>query len=221
MGLAAHAINYRHIIEWLVRKPGAFRQYRFREDLFPSPVFRRAYDQLQEALPDRTADLEYLRILRQAARTMESEVERVLVELERLPGGSALDRRAGVLAATNFRHAGVDAPYGPVGKLRPVAAGNGGDAMTEAVLPSLLRSLYLTQMVKDHEPLADQAGREGWTFSTYLRRLCENEISTRARRRTERFLRESHLPDTKTMANLDQARLPAKTPAATTRPGGR
>ena len=44
-----------------------------------------------------------------------------------------------------------------------------------------------------------------------LRRLCENEISTRARRRTERFLRESHLPDTKTMANLDQARLPAKT----------
>ena len=84
IGLAAHAINYRHIIEWLVRKPGAFRQYRFREDLFPSPVFRRAYDQLRETLPDRTADLEYLRILRQAARTMESEVERVLVELEQL-----------------------------------------------------------------------------------------------------------------------------------------
>jgi hypothetical protein len=84
IGLAAHAINYRHIIEWLVRKPGAFRQYRFREDLFPSPVFRRAYDQLRETLPDRTADLEYLRILRQAARTMESEVERVLLELERL-----------------------------------------------------------------------------------------------------------------------------------------
>ena len=63
-------------------KPGAFRQYRFREDLFPRPVFRRAYDQLQEALPDRTADLEYLRILRQAARTMEFEVEHVLVELE-------------------------------------------------------------------------------------------------------------------------------------------
>lgn len=83
--------------------------------------------------------------------------------------------------------------------------------MTDAVLPSLLRSLYLTQMVKDHEPLADQAGREGWTFPTYLRRLCESEISVRARRRTERLLRESHLPDTKTMANLDQERLPAKT----------
>ena len=79
-----HAINYRHVIEWLVRKPGAFRQYRFREDLFPSPVFRRAYDQLREALPDRDADLEYLRILRQAARTMESEVERILLEWERL-----------------------------------------------------------------------------------------------------------------------------------------
>lgn len=83
-GLTAHAINYRHIIEWLIRKPGAFRQYRFREDLFPSPVFRRGYDQLRATLPDRTADVEYLRILRQAARTMESEVERVLLELERL-----------------------------------------------------------------------------------------------------------------------------------------
>ena len=78
-----HAMNYRHIIEWLLRKPGAFRQYRFREDLFPTPVFRRAYDRLLASCPERTADVEYLRILRQAARTMECEVEQVLLELER------------------------------------------------------------------------------------------------------------------------------------------
>ncbi len=77
-----HFINYRHIIEWLVRKPGAFAQYRFREDLFPSVTFRRAYDQLCKSCSPRIADQEYLRILRQAARTMESEVERVLTELE-------------------------------------------------------------------------------------------------------------------------------------------
>lgn len=77
-----HFINYRHIIEWLVRKPGAFAQYRFREDLFPSVTFRRAYDQLCKSCSPRMADQEYLRILRQAARTMESEVERVLTELE-------------------------------------------------------------------------------------------------------------------------------------------
>ena len=76
-----HAINYRHIIEWLIRKPGAFAQYRFRADLFPSLVFRRAYDRLCQDCAPRTADLEYLRILRQAARTMECEVERVLVDL--------------------------------------------------------------------------------------------------------------------------------------------
>ena len=77
-----HAVNYRHIIEWLLRKPGAFREYRFREDLFPTPVFRRAYDRLLASCPERTADVEYLRILRQAARTMESQVEQVLLELE-------------------------------------------------------------------------------------------------------------------------------------------
>lgn len=77
-----HAINYRHVIEWRIRKPGAFARYRFRQDLFPSLSFRRAYDRLCEVCSPRKADIEYLRILRQAARTMESEVERVLQDLE-------------------------------------------------------------------------------------------------------------------------------------------
>ena len=45
-GRGGHRINYRHVIAALVRKPGAFQRYRFREDLFPSLVFRRAYDSL-------------------------------------------------------------------------------------------------------------------------------------------------------------------------------
>jgi len=81
-GERTHAINYRHIIEWLIRKPGAFAQYRFRPDLFPSLAFRRAYDRLCAACSPRTADVEYLRILRQAARTMESQVESVLQTLD-------------------------------------------------------------------------------------------------------------------------------------------
>ena len=80
-GEQTHAINYRDIIEWLIRKPGAFAQYRFRSDLFPSLVFRRAYDRLCQDCAPWAADLDYLRILRQAARTMECEVERVLVDL--------------------------------------------------------------------------------------------------------------------------------------------
>ena len=37
-------IDFRHIIAWLVRKPGAFRGYVHREELFPSLVYRQAYD---------------------------------------------------------------------------------------------------------------------------------------------------------------------------------
>ena len=81
-GKSGHYINYRHIIDWLVRKPGAFSQYRFREDLFPSLLFRRAYDRLCEQCSERTADMEYLRILQHAARNMESTVEKALNTLQ-------------------------------------------------------------------------------------------------------------------------------------------
>jgi len=46
-GEGKHHIQYRHIIDWLVRKPGAFENYRYREDLFPSLAFRMAYDRLK------------------------------------------------------------------------------------------------------------------------------------------------------------------------------
>ena len=42
-----HRIDYRHVIWSLVRKPGAFARYVYREELFPSVVFRRAYDAIQ------------------------------------------------------------------------------------------------------------------------------------------------------------------------------
>jgi len=29
-------VNYRHVIDWLVRKPGAFADYRYQADLFPA-----------------------------------------------------------------------------------------------------------------------------------------------------------------------------------------
>jgi len=35
-GENGHRIHYRHIIDWLVRKPGAFENYRYKEDLFPT-----------------------------------------------------------------------------------------------------------------------------------------------------------------------------------------
>jgi transposase InsO family protein len=72
-----HRIDYRHVIGWLVRKPGAFARYRYREDLYPSVTFRRAYDALVRTHGER-ADVEYLRILHLAATAGEARVVEVL-----------------------------------------------------------------------------------------------------------------------------------------------
>jgi len=74
VGEKKHRVNYRHVIDSLLRKPGGFRDYRYRDDLFPSLVFRRTWEQLNQWQSPRKADLAYLRILRLAARKMESEV---------------------------------------------------------------------------------------------------------------------------------------------------
>jgi hypothetical protein len=79
-GRAKHRVDYRHIIEWLVRKPGAFENYRYKEDLFPTSRFRMAYDALQESTPSRAVK-EYLKVLQLAADEGETPVDEALREL--------------------------------------------------------------------------------------------------------------------------------------------
>jgi hypothetical protein len=76
-GRNKHRIDYRHVIDWLVRKPGAFANYRYRSELFPTSRFRMAYDQLckQNA---RHADKHYLRLLSLATHDGESAVDQAL-----------------------------------------------------------------------------------------------------------------------------------------------
>jgi len=78
VGQQKQQINYRHLIDSLLRKPGGFRNYRYREALFPSLVFRQAWEQLKQWYSPRKADLTYLRLLRLAARHSESEVATAL-----------------------------------------------------------------------------------------------------------------------------------------------
>ena len=78
VGKQRHNINYRHVIDSLIRKAGAFERYRYREDLFPTIAFRRAYDALAATMPPRKADIEYLRCLHLAAKTMEHDVEHAI-----------------------------------------------------------------------------------------------------------------------------------------------
>lgn len=79
-GKRAARIDYHHIIWSLVKKPGAFARYRYREELFPSLTFRKAYDHLKQHKGER-CDVEYVRILHLAASTMEADVERTLRDL--------------------------------------------------------------------------------------------------------------------------------------------
>jgi hypothetical protein len=79
LGERQHRIDYRHISASLVRKPGAFAQYRYRDDLFPTLTFRQAYDALVQAVPHR-ADRDYVRLLHLAAGTSEAGVEEVIAE---------------------------------------------------------------------------------------------------------------------------------------------
>lgn len=71
-------IDYRHVIWSLVQKPGGFARYVYREEMFPSVVFRRAYDAIQTPHHGVKGDLEYLRILHHAATSMEADVEAAL-----------------------------------------------------------------------------------------------------------------------------------------------
>ena len=80
-GRGKHKINYRHVIDSLVRKPGAFENYRFHDDLFPTSRFRIAYDNLKARHAQRVAARKYLNILHLAARYNEALVDDALREL--------------------------------------------------------------------------------------------------------------------------------------------
>lgn len=72
-----HLIDYRHIIDSLVRKPGAFFQYRYNEALFPRNIFRQAYDKLMNLHPSKGHKI-YLKILQLAKLYGEQDVTAAL-----------------------------------------------------------------------------------------------------------------------------------------------
>ena len=87
VGKKQHRIQYQHLIWELLRKPGAFATYRYRDELFPTTTFRLAYDLMAQDNAVR-ADREYVRVLHLAASTSESEVETalaLLMETGKLP----------------------------------------------------------------------------------------------------------------------------------------
>jgi hypothetical protein len=77
-GRHQEAINYRHVIDSLGKKPGAFIHYRYQAAMFPTIRFRLAYDDLCSRHSPRQAAKEYVKILHLAAIESEDLVERAL-----------------------------------------------------------------------------------------------------------------------------------------------
>jgi hypothetical protein len=77
-GENGHYINYRHVIDTLVRKPGAFENYRYKDDMFPTSQFRFAYDILRHQHGIKQANREYLKILELAAKENQTAVNEAL-----------------------------------------------------------------------------------------------------------------------------------------------
>ncbi len=96
-------IDYRHVIWSLVRKPGGFARYVYREEMFPSLVFRRAYDAIQTPHHGLKGDLEYLRILHHAASTIEADVEVALTLLLAEAKAITVDAVKALVSATTTK----------------------------------------------------------------------------------------------------------------------
>ena len=77
-GEGKHNIQYRNIIDSLLRKPGAFENYKYKEDMFPTTKFRMAYDGLLKHKTARKAAKEYLAILNLAAKESEGLVDEAI-----------------------------------------------------------------------------------------------------------------------------------------------
>jgi len=89
IGVGGSNINYRHVIDSLVRKPGAFENYKYRQDLFPTSHFRIAYDMLCDAHAGKVAVRKYLEILQLAARQSQDAVQDAL--RHQITSGQSID----------------------------------------------------------------------------------------------------------------------------------
>jgi hypothetical protein len=79
-------LDYRHVIDHLLRKPGAFERYRYREQLFPGPMFRPAYDYLVAQRGPRRGVVEYLQLLKLTSQVRQNDVELMLIDFMSAPG---------------------------------------------------------------------------------------------------------------------------------------
>ena len=208
-GAGQAGIDYRHVIGSLVRKPGAFARYRYREHMFPTETFRLAYDALREWKGER-ADVEYVRILHLAATTMESGVA---PGAEAAAGcGLALRLRGGAGAGgpggAGCSRVGITGTGGPEGLRRSACW---GCAMsTSRVASNGAKDRAVVQRVQAaHAEAAPRFAAAGHADALLtLVEVLEQEAEDRRQRRIIRLRRASKLPVGKMWDTFEHDRVP-------------
>ena len=82
--------------------------------------------------------------------------------------------------------------------------------MSHDPLAGLLRSFCLTTMASIYADTLQQAEQHHWGYRKFLQHLCESEAEDRRQRRIARLLKQSGLPDGKSLGNLEETLLPEK-----------
>jgi DNA-binding XRE family transcriptional regulator len=62
-----YVIDYHHVIHALIKKPGAFRYCKYRDEIFPSDAYRRIWNYIDETESKQTSSKTMLRILKLSA----------------------------------------------------------------------------------------------------------------------------------------------------------
>src|SRR5271167_734292 len=185
-GPRQRVVDYRHLIGALIRKPQAFRHSVFRDELFPSSIFRRTWETLDQRLDPQKACRVYVGLLHLAAR---QGCEAVLADYHRT-------RRDGDGARSGcLRRTAADADPGRC-RVSDVDA---------AKLPVMLSALRLPTIGRIWQEFGARADCEGWGSARFLAAICDHELAERAARRIARHMAESGLPHGKTFATLDFA----------------
>ena len=72
------------------------------------------------------------------------------------------------------------------------------------------KTLSLSTAFEIVEQALTTARQEDWPLETFLHHILEQEANGRCQRRAERRIKESHLPERKTLSTFDQKRLPLR-----------
>ncbi len=96
-GAHGHVVDFHHVIHSLRRKPMALMKLVYRDQIFPREAYRRTFERLIEALPERAACRQMVELLGMAHdRACEAELAELLardIAAERLPDMVALQAR--------------------------------------------------------------------------------------------------------------------------------